>query len=76
MFIYTGEIQILRLAINSEITKLREKAYDLSDPDYHYTAGKIATLYRIYHELQEVQVAVQESDDADGAEIKVRKSYH
>ena len=72
MFIYTGEIQILRRAIDSELMKLREKAYDLSDPEYNYTTSKIATLYRIFHELQEVQLA----EDPDSVEIKIRKSYH
>jgi len=74
MIIYTGEIQIVRLAIDREITRLRQQNLDLSDPDYHYTVGKIATLYRIWHDLQGIEMAVME--DPDSVEIKVRKSYH
>ena len=74
MIIYTGEIQIVRLAIDREITRLRQQNLDLSDPDYHYTVGKIATLYRIWHDLQGIEMAVME--DPDSVEIEIRKSYH
>ena len=70
MTIHTKEISVLRYVIDKELTQLRERAYDMTDPMYQHTSKQIATLYKLYHALATVQYA----DDPNDAGLTFKKS--